>query len=244
MKKLVAMTALILACHAQADDKLYFFTEQFPPYNMTLDGRPFAHDISEVSGLCTDMVRAIIEKVPYDLKVKLRNWSYGLDRVKRKPNHGIFCAARTEEREAWFEWVGPLTKMGWTLFSKPDSKITLKSLKDAKKYEIGSTKDYGINNYLLEQGFNLSVVTNEATNPRRLELGQIDLWLSDELSGPYMASDAVDMVPRKVLTFKDIPLYLALNKNTDKRMADALKKAANELIADGTFSSIERSYGR
>ncbi|ASP40789.1 amino acid ABC transporter substrate-binding protein [Bacterioplanes sanyensis] len=238
------MTALILACHAQADNKLFLFTEQFPPYNMTLDGRPFAHDAEEIGGLCTDMVKEIIQKVPYEVKIKLRNWSFGLDRVKRKPNHGIYCAARTEEREAWFEWVGPLTNIGWTLFSQPESNITLNSLADAKKYEIGGYKGDVMTNYLLEQGFNVSVINNDALNPRRLQLGQIDLWVSDELAGPYTASDAVNMDPRKVLTFKNTPLYLALNKDTDPKMVAALQKAAQELIADGTFAAIENLYGR
>ena len=244
MKKLFAITAMFLALNVQAEEKLYFFTEQFPPYNMTLDGRPFAHDADEITGLCAQMVKRLIEEVPYEVKIKLRNWSFGLDRVKRKANHGIFCTARTEEREDWFEWVGPLTNIGWTLFAKAGSGIKLNSLEDAKKYEIGGYKGDVMSNFLLDQGFNLSALTEDAQNPRRLQVGQIDLWVSDELAGPYTASDAGDIEIEKVLTFKTTPLYLAINKDTNPKIVTALQQAARKLIEDGSFRSIENIYGR
>ncbi len=244
MKKLFAITAMFLACHAQAAEKLYFFTEQFPPYHMTLDGSLFAHNAEDITGLCTQMVKRLAQEVPYEVKMKLRNWSSGLDRVKRKANHGIFCTVRNEERENWFEWVGPLTNTGWALFAKPGSGIKLDSLADAKQYQIGGYKDDVRTKYLQDNGFNVSVIAEDALNPRRLELGQIDLWISDELVGPYTASDAGDIEVENVLTFKTVPLYLAINKDTDKKIVETLQKAARKLMEDGSFRSIENIYGR
>ncbi|ASP40662.1 amino acid ABC transporter substrate-binding protein [Bacterioplanes sanyensis] len=244
MNKLFAITALFLALNIQAAEKLYFFTEQFPPYHMTLDGHPFAHDGENITGLCSQMVKRLAEEVPYEMKMKLRNWNSGLERVKRKANHGIFCTVRSEQREDWFEWVGPLTNTGWALFAKPGSGITLSSLEDAKQYEIGGYKGDVRTNYLMEHGFNVSVITEDAQNPRRLQLDQIDLWVSDELAGPYTASDAGDIEVEKLLTFKRVPLYLAINKDTDPKIVKALQRAADKLTKDGSFESIEHIYGR
>ena len=235
---------LMMAVPAAAKDKLHLFTDHYPPYTMTLTGQPFAHNAEEISGICTDMVKAAMTKVPYDIQMRVRNWQYGINRVKRKSGHGIFCTARTEERDAWFSWVGPLTSMGWSLFARPDSDIKLKTLEEAKKYKIGGYKSDVMTEYLVERGYNVSVINDGLQNPLRLQRGLIDLWVSDELHAPYVASDTVDMIPRKVLTFNSSPLYLAFNKETDEAVIDAFNEAVAELIKDGTFSDIERSYGR
>lgn len=246
-------TLLTLACASlmfasiasYGKEKLTFYTEQFPPYNMTMDGKAFAHKAEDISGLCTDMVKQMITQLPYDTQIKLRNWNYGMSTVKRKLNHGLFCTARTPEREDSFKWVGPLTEIRWTLFAKPDSSITLESLDDARQYRIGGYKGDVMTAYLEDKGFEVSALVNDSVNPKRLLLGQIDLWVADELSGPYVASDSADINGLKpVLTFNVSPLYLAINADTDQRIIDELNKAFESVRRSGQLEVIERTYGR
>lgn len=240
----IAFLIMLFSASTQASDKLYLYTEQFPPYNMTDNGQPFAHKADEITGLCTDMVKAIIKRIPYDVKMKLRNWNYGLDRAKQKADHGIFCTARNEERESWFQWVGPLTEIRWTLFAKAGSDIRLTTLEDARKYRIGGYKGDVMTQYLIDQGFNVSVVDSDAMNPLRLHHGQIDLWIADYLSGPYVASDAADLSDMEAaLIFRSTPLYLALNKDMDGKIVKSIMQAHDALKKENVFSDIERVYG-
>ena len=245
IKTTAGLVLLTLSLVIQAKEKLYFFTEQYPPYNMTNDGSSFAHKGENISGLCTDIVKAVLKDVPYKSRIKLRNWSYGLDRAKRKTNTGLFCAARSEEREALFNWVGPITDLRWALFAKPGSEITLNELEDARAYTIGGYKGDVMSNYLISKGFNVVLADTSQMVPRKLELGQVDLWVTDQLTGPYTAADVTEMEELKeVLTFRSTPMYIAMNKETPEQIINTLQQALDKLRNQGALESIEAAYGR
>ena len=238
---LIAVTALSTSL-TLAETKLNIFTENYPPYNMSLSGGAFAHKEEDIAGLCTDVVKALMKKTGIDYRLKLRNWATGLTRAKTKPDHAIFCAARTEDREPFFHWIGPLASIDWTLYAKPGSDITLNSLEDAKKYRIGGYKDDVMSNYLIERGFNVSTMANDSLNPRRLVLNQIDLWVTDGLAGPYVASeeDITDIVP--VLTFRQTPLFMAVNVNSDPAMVEMIQKSFKIMQDNGDIEAMSKPY--
>ncbi|NVK36534.1 MAG: ABC transporter substrate-binding protein [Gammaproteobacteria bacterium] len=245
VKSLLVFALATSALLAQAETKFTFYTEQFPPYNMTSDGKAFAHKAEKISGLCTDIIKQMIPHLPFKTQIKLRNWDYAINKVKQKTNHGLFCTVRSPERENSFQWVGPLTNIRWTLFAKPDSNIELNTLEDAHKYRIGGYNDDVMTLFLQKNQFNVSSIANDSVNPKRLLLGQIDLWVADELSGPFVASDSADIDDLKpVLIFKDTPLYLALNNQTDAEVVSALVSAFEKVRKSGQIEVIERTYGR
>lgn len=228
-----------------AAEKLYFFTEQYPPYNMTDSDQAFAHKNDDITGLCTDVIKALVKETPYQARLKLRNWDYGLKRTKRKPNTGIFCTARSPERKDFFHWVGPITNWRWTLFALPDSGIKLNSLEDARKYTIGGYKGDVMSNFLIEKGYNVQLADSPQMVPRLLQLGQVDLWVTDQLAGPFTASDTANLEEiDEVLTFRHTPMYLAINRETDGDIVTTLQKALDKLRAAGVLAEIEQAYGR
>jgi polar amino acid transport system substrate-binding protein len=177
--------------------------------------------------------------------MKLRTWNYGLSRVTRSANNGIFCTARTAEREGQFKWVGPITSLNSALFAKPGSKIVLNTLDDARQYKVGGYKGDFMGEHFVKEGFNISLVTNDVMNPSRLKQGSIDLWIADELVGPYVASDALNMDDlTKVLSFKSTPLYLALNPETSDATVRKLQLALDSARANGSLDNFEQLYGR
>ncbi|MDX5334639.1 MAG: hypothetical protein LPK13_00970 [Marinobacter sp.] len=121
----VGLTLAASSATVQASERLYIFTEHYPPYNASVSGEGFAHNEDQITGICTDMVKAMLARVDYDVQMKMRAWSYAYDWVQGRENHGLFCTARTDEREQLFQWVGPLASIEWTLFAAPDSDITL-----------------------------------------------------------------------------------------------------------------------
>lgn len=161
-------TMLILAGWANASEQFRIYTEQYPPYNMTTNGQPFAHSESEITGLCTDVLKALLGYARVDYSIKLRDLSYGMNRAQKHRNHGIYCISKTDERAPFFEWLGPLTTIKWTLFAKPGSTLRLESLEDAREYLIGGYKGDVMAEYLEDKGFNVSAITNNGLNAKRL----------------------------------------------------------------------------
>lgn len=244
MKGTIGLLFSLLLISGYATAELRIYTEQYPPYNMTTNGQPFAHSKKDITGLCTDVLNALLERANLEHSIKLRDLSYGLKRTEQHSDHGIYCVSRTADRDPAFDWVGPLASIKWTLFAKPGSSIELKNLKDATKYKIGGYKGDVMTGYLADKGFNVSAISNNGLNARRLVQDQIDLWVADGLAGPYLAADASDVTDlEQVLVFRETPMYLAINKHTDPKVLRALQDSYQKLVSSGDIETISRSYG-
>lgn len=237
------MAALIVSPGLQAADTLYIYTENFPPYNMSINGRAFEHSADKIDGICTERAEALLNESGYDYRIKLRNWNYGYNRALSKPNHGIFCTTYTEERAPLFKWVGPLAQNKWTIFAPPGSTFKMNKLEDARGKTIGGYRNDVRSEYLLKRGYKMSVIDSDDLNPKRLALGQIDLWIAERLGGPYLASqqDVEGLVP--VYSFNDVDLYLAMNPDTPDEVIENLNKALEAIKKNGVFDSIGTKYG-
>ncbi|WP_372987133.1 substrate-binding periplasmic protein [Marinobacter sp.] len=241
-----ALLTLVLAgtaSSALAAERLYIFTENYPPYNASKSGEGFAHNEDEITGICTDMVKAMMARVDYDYVMKMRVWSYAYNWVQGRENHGLFCTARTDEREDQFQWVGPLASIKWTLFAAPDSDIALSSLDDAKDLRIAGYKGDVMSDYLVSKGFNVVMSQSGDVNARRLVLGQADLWVTDGLVGPLVAKEEHDIEGLKpVLVFRETPMYLAVSKETLPAVVEDLQNALDAARSAGEIDSIVASY--
>lgn len=240
---LMLLSTLVGTPSAQASDKLYLYTENFPPYNMSATGRAFEHKGADIDGLCTEMVKAILSHTSLDHVIKLRNWDYGYNRALSKPNHGIFCTTYTESRAPKFKWVGPLTRNLWTVFAPANTDLKIDKLEDAKGLLFGGYRNDVMTEYLLERGYRVSALDSDDLNPKRLELGQIDLWIADRLAGPYFASqqDVEGLEP--VYSFNDTELFLAMNPETPDEVIRQLNAGLEKVRGSGMFEAIETKYG-
>jgi len=239
--QLILLLALVPA--ATADEKLYIFTENYPPYNASTTGQGFAHNREDITGICAEMVKTMMERVDYEYVMKMRDWSRAYEWVQGRENHALFCTARTEEREDEFQWVGPLAPIKWTLFAAPDSDIQIDSLEDARQYKIAGYKGDVMSDYLVSEGFDVIMSVSGEQNPRRLSLGQADLWVTDGFVGPLVAKEEHDITGLKpVLVFRETPMYLAVSNETDPAIVADLQKALDEARASGALDSIARSY--
>ncbi len=237
------LLALFGSSRIFAADRLYIYTENFPPYNMSTNGRAFEHSADKIDGICTERAKAVLDQSGYDYRIKLRNWNYGYNRALSKVNHGIFCTTYTEERAPLFKWVGPLAQNLWTIFAPPGSTFKMDRLEDAKGKTIGGYRNDVRSEYLLKRGYQMSVIDSDDLNPKRLALGQIDLWIAERLAGPYLASqqDVEGLVP--VFSFNDVDLYLAMNPDTPDEVIEDLNRALQEVKDNGTFEAIGTKYG-
>ncbi|WP_228141610.1 hypothetical protein [Marinobacter sp. X15-166B] len=104
----LALLALVNTSAVAAPERLYVYTENGPPYNMSTQGRAFEHSADQIDGICAERAKAVIEQAGIDYVMKLRNWDYGYNRAQTKVNHGIICTTYTEARapcsSGWAPW--------------------------------------------------------------------------------------------------------------------------------------------
>ena len=154
-------TLMVLAGAVRAEvDPSYtvvLLTENFPPYNMAVNGKNFAQE-ENINGIAVDIVKEMFKRAGVQYNLTLRfPWDRIYKLALEKPGYGVFVTARLPEREALFKWVGPIGPDDWVLLGKADSSITLNSLDEAKQYKVGAYKGDAIAEHLVEKGLSRSL---------------------------------------------------------------------------------------
>lgn len=244
-RALISVVALSSAV-ASADDapgySMVLLTENFPPYNMAVDGKNFAQE-SNLRGIAVDIVRETFKRAGIGYSMTLRfPWDRVYKLALENTDYGVFVTARLSEREKLFKWVGPLGPDDWVMLARADSPIELDSLEQARQYKIGAYKGDAIAEELDRQGLSPITVLSDKDNARRLVEGQIDLWATGDPAGRYLARQEGVTGLKTVLRFNSAELFLALNKDTPDEVVQKLQKALDELRKEGTVDSIFGKY--
>lgn len=242
----LASASLLFVSGGQAADNpgtdMVLLTENFPPYNMAKNGKNFAQD-ENINGIATDIVREIFKRADITYSLTLRfPWERIYKLTLEKPGYGVFVMARLPDREKLFKWVGPIGPDDWIMLAKADSKITLETLNDARKYRIGAYKGDAIAETLAKQGLNPVVVLRDQDNAKKLVNGQIDLWATGDPAGRYLARQDGVTGLKTVLRFNSAELYLALNKDVPDETVAKLQAALDQLRKEGVVDDIMARY--
>ena len=242
----LASASVLLVNGAQAveslDTDLVLLTENFPPYNMAKNGKNFAQD-ENIDGIAVDIVREMFKRADITYSLTLRfPWERIYKIALEKPGYGVFVMARLPDREKLFKWVGPIGPDDWIMLAKADSKITLDTLNDARKYKIGAYKGDAIAETLAKQGLKPVVVLRDQDNAKKLVNGQIDLWATGDPAGRYLARQDGVTGLKTVLRFNSAELYLALNRNVPDDAVAKLQAALDQMRKDGVVEEIMARY--
>lgn len=246
LKRLLLASSLLLAgtVHAEIspDYSMVLLTENFPPYNMAINGKNFAQE-DNIDGIAVDIVREMYKRAGIKYSMTLRfPWERIYKLALEKPDYGVFVTARLPERESAFKWVGPIGPDDWVLLARGDSPIALKSLDEAKKYRVGAYKGDAMAEYLAEHGFEPALALRDQENAGKLQKGEIDLWASGDPAGRYLAKQVGVGGLKTVLRFNSDQLYLALNKETPDEVVQKLQAALDKMRAEGFVDDVLNSY--
>lgn len=238
------VTIFVLSCGlsiARAEP-LVLLTENMPPFNMSVSGTNYARD-DGITGISSDILRAVCERAEVECQQILRfPWQRVYQQTLDDAGYGVFSTARTAEREGLFKWVGPIARYDWVLFAKGDSPIQLASIEDARRYRIGGYKGDAKTQFLLDRGLEVTTALRDAENVRKLDKGQIDLWIASSQAGPLTARQEGVENLKVVQHLNSVDLYLALNLQTSDELVQKLQKALESLRAEGALKSIEARY--
>ncbi|MCQ4286596.1 ABC transporter substrate-binding protein [Pseudomonas stutzeri] len=240
---LALATSLILGTTAQAaPEQIDLLTENFPPYNMAVDGKNFARD-ENIRGIAADIIREMFQRAGIDYTLTLRfPWERIYKMALETPGYGVFVTARLPEREELFKWVGPIGPDDWVLLARGDSTIEVDSLEQARQYRIGAYKGDAIAEHLVAQGLQPTLALRDQVNVEKLQSGAIDLWATGDPAGRFLAKQQGVSGLKRVLRFDSAELFLALNRQVSDETVEKLQAALDQMRADGTINTITGRY--
>ena len=234
-----------LSCMAANVDKVKIYTENYPPYNMEVNGKP--------KGISVDILQAMFKQMKSKKTIndiKLRPWATGYKITLKKSNTMLFSMTRTKQREKLFKWVGPIIPTEIGIIAPKDRHIKIHNLKDLKKYKIGAVLNDVGEQLLLENGIdraNIQSVGGEnpiILNFQKMGKNRIDMFAYETNVAMYGAKSF--QIEQKefeiVYVLKKAKLYYAFNKNTDDKIIKAYQKALDDVKANGTYKKILKKY--
>lgn len=216
-------------------------TEELPPYNMTENGK--------LTGMATEVVETVMAEVGEKARIQSMPWARAYDIALNSENVLIYSIARTPQREALFKWVGSIAPTRWALFSLPGTQFNLKSLDDARQYQIATVKEDVGEQYLVGKGFavgrNLQSSNKYEHNYEKLKAGRVQLWISNELNAHYLVRKASGNPNENAvaqLNLDDLGgvdgLYMAFSRNTPDELVQRFSDALARVRADGRYDVI------
>lgn len=229
---------------ASAADTVRIVTEEFPPYNLTQNGR--------ITGLSTEVVEAVLKEIKLEGSFQSMPWARAYDIALGSENVLIYSITRTPNREKLFKWVGVIAPGDWYLYALPGRRLALQDLDEAKKYQIATVNQDAGEQFLVSKGFvigkNLQSSVKYEFNYEKLKLGRVDLWVSNGLVAAYLARQAGDD-PATALApayhFSDLGrdgFYMAFGPKTPDAFVERFRKGLEAVKKNGSFEALKRKW--
>lgn len=220
------------------------FTENLAPLNYEGASGP--------EGFSVELLRLMAAGAGLPLTLEVLPWQRAMQMAEAQPTGVLFSLTRTPEREAQFQWVGPIAQrriLIYRLASRPDLKLAqLADLGDAR---IGVVRDSAADKQLqaagLKPGVHLEHGLDDATNLRKLLAGRMEYitlldwaaaWNLRQLQLPYDALQAV-MEQDSSRSY-----WYGLRPDADPALVRRLQAALDAARRDGRYERLRQRYFR
>ena len=215
--------------------KLTLTAETTYPAVMTQGGR--------VTGHAAEKVHEIMRRAGLDYSMATMPWKRAYTLAATQASTCVFMTTRTPERDALFHWIGPISQADWVLYGRSDRHYNIKTLEQALGLRIGSYNGDSRGEYLAARGHKVDFVQNDESNPKKLMLGRIDLWVnSTRSSRPLLANLGLTGQVTPIMTFYQAKLYLACNRALPESVAARMHTALQTMEQDGAYKAIELKF--
>jgi len=219
-------------------------TEEFPPYNYTVDGT--------MQGISTTVVIETLKRAGLNYRLQVYPWIRAYKEIALKEkNVLIYSIYRSTEREPLFAaWVGPILPPATVYFYKLKARndIKVSSLDEARQYRIGVTQDDYFNELLKKYNFpRLDIASDAISNTQNLLSRRVDLIPSYALSlsarlqqmgQPFhVVENALILIP-----MEPSKLYMALSRGTDPEIIAQIKTAFTRAQAENVIGRALNEY--
>lgn len=231
--KFLPVLLLLSASPALAAEKIYFTTEDYPPYNFRVG--------DAIEGAGYDQVLLMMKDIGIDYEIAMMPWARAIALAETEHMHCVFTAAHIPERDKRFKWIEPIDVGRNFMIAVKDGGVKATSVEDSKDYIVGTQRNDYTQTILEQQGFSkIDLATDLKLTLKKLKSGRIDLM-------PISEQHYVELVERgepveAQYVFSKQTFAIACNKNLPDALHQKMQAALDRLIADGTQAKIFEKY--
>ncbi len=228
--------------------------EEFPLVTLVTENLPplqYRNQNQELDGYSFDLITAAMAKSKLPYKLDVYPWARSYNLTKNKQDVCIFSIARIPERETMFHWVARLAETNTVIYGLRKSRLNIKTLDDAKNYNVAVIRDDATHLLLLKYGFeekkNLYIVNNtESLLKLVYTKPEIDLIVADDVTIRYRAKNAgiamSEFESLVVIENTSLNFHLACNLSTQSIILERLKHGFSAIKKDGTLEQINNKW--
>lgn len=232
-----ALTVLAGPGLATPTSALELYTTPYPPFSYSAaDGH--------IVGMSADVVAEMARRAGITVTMHTDlPWARALALVQQQRDTCAFSVARQPEREALYQWVGPIAVNKWALFGRSDFSGRVETLDDAKSFRVGGLRGDAKARYLADRGIQAELVADDRMNATKLAADRIDLWVSSLYTAREAAVAAGVKDLKLVLVFNEAPSYLACSPRTSAETIARLAAALEALRKEGFVKKMHELHG-
>ncbi|WP_218048811.1 substrate-binding periplasmic protein [Curvivirga aplysinae] len=215
-------------------------TEDWAPYNYVEEG--------ELKGFPVEIVHAIMRELDQVYDIKIVPGARGEIMLEKFSNVINFSLFRTPEREARFQWIGPIANDEVFFYKRANDQRIFNNIDDVREVELVATRHYGlIKSYAEGLGLeNLSKTPNVEGQFKHLLLGEADLLVNSSPIGTsyYLKQLGIprSKIRRTNVKLLDFPLYIAASKEIPNFIIDLWQGKLEEIKNSGEYDQIYLKY--
>jgi polar amino acid transport system substrate-binding protein len=236
----LALGTCLIAMASAPAQALTLLTEENPPFNYTVGGKP--------TGLATDIVAEMARRAGIATQTRVLDWEAAYTTAQADKDTCVYATARLENRERLFQWIGPLASNRWAMFGKSDFAAPVKGFADMRRLKIGGVESDAKVDYLMTKGVtNFRLYGSDAQIPPKLLLKKddpnyIDLWVTGYFSAKSVAAAAKVKDIKMVFIVREEELYLACSPRTAKADVKKLSDALAAMVKEGFVKKTTDAY--
>jgi len=239
LKYPVAVLLLLgcLSAHLSAAE-LRLYTEDYRPFSYLQDGKP--------SGMAVAVIEALIRRTGETAHIELVPWTRGYHQVRHQADSALFSTVRTVQREAEFQWVGPIARGHTRFYTFKDAGLRVASLDDVRQLgTLAIPKQWYSYELLREQNLqNLYGVSTPQDMLRMFRHGRVKLLLANTLTLDGMLAEQGMHAGQLQAQFDLMPndSYIAFSLRTDAARVARWQSALQDMRHDGSLERIYRHW--
>ncbi len=233
--KFVIVTLLLSQSKEVSSLTIYTDYHQYPWVYSDNEGQP-------IKGISLELIELILKDSNIKYSIETLPWPRALHLASNTTDTCIFPTARTESRENIFHWIAHVGYNSLAFFASENSQITLKTLDDAKKYEIGINISSIIYETLKKENFmNIKGISDNNRMIQMLTNNRLDLIALNKFEALYTAKRLNKTIIEK-LEFGKSKLYLACNKKTNPDYIKILNNNFEQLLLSDKIKKVYTKY--
>ncbi len=222
---------------------LTIITDSYPPLG-------YVNKDGKIVGFSVDVIKLLLKQTGIEGKFEMYPWARAYEMAQKENDILIYQLTYTNERARLFQLVGPVLSIRYYFFKLKNRKdVVVRNLADAKRYLVGTVRDYFAHRFLLENGFeegkNLEVTYEDNINLKKLADRRIDLMMLIEITFPYrvreLGYDGNDF--EKTLLVYSEDAYIGFSRQTSPITVSRFAKALETIKKDGSYYRILERYG-